>query len=192
MKLVVPGLDVGGNKLAIVFRTEHRPHMAFEDFGSQASDFVWSAAWFGRGHGVSLVEDAVAFSIPITADFVRGPTHPRNLRKEALLLQGVDCQPREVSFDLHGGHRELRPFLEEIKRICEEPGLTPAEVSRRGRSDQPVLSRLESGHSKNPTFDTLWRYAAAVGRRLFLTTEAIRDTRPAQDTAKRIRAARGR
>jgi len=40
--------------------------------------------------------------------------------------------------------------------------------------------------------DTLWRYAAAIGRRLVLTTEAIRDTRPAQSKAKRVRAARER
>ncbi len=56
--------------------------------------------------------------------------------------------------------------------------------------DQPALSRLENGHNKNPTLDTLWRYAAAVGRRLVLTTEAIRDTRPAQGKAKRVRVAR--
>jgi len=46
--------------------------------------------------------------------------------------------------------------------------------------------------NKNPTLDTLWRYAAAVGRRLVLTTEAIRDTRPAQGKANRARAARER
>lgn len=56
--------------------------------------------------------------------------------------------------------------------------------------DRPALSRLETGHNKNPPLDTLWRYAAAVGRHLVLTTEAIRDTRPAQGKAKRVRAAR--
>jgi len=61
-----------------------------------------------------------------------------------------------------------------------------------GGIDQPALSHLENGHNKNPTLDTLWRYAAAVGRRLVLTTEAIRDTRPAQGKAKRVRAARER
>jgi len=55
--------------------------------------------------------------------------------------------------------------------------------------DPPALSRLENGHNKNPTLDTLGRYAAAVGRRLVLTTEAIRDTRPAKGKAKRVRAA---
>ncbi len=65
-------------------------------------------------------------------------------------------------------------------------------MSRRCGIDQPALSRLETGHNKNPTLDTLWRYAAAVGRRLVLTTEAIRDTRPTRGKAKLVRAARER
>jgi len=95
-----------------------------------------------------------------------------------------------ANFDLHGEYRQLRPFVDEIKRTREAAGLTLAEVSRRCGIDQPALSRLENGHNKNPTLDTLWRYAAAVGRRLVLTTEAIRDTRPAQSKRKHVRAAK--
>ena len=97
-----------------------------------------------------------------------------------------------ANFALHGEYRQLRPFVAEIKHAREAAGLTLAEVSRRCGIDQPALSRLENGHNKNPTLDTLWRYAAAVGRRLLLTTEAIRDTRPAQGKTKRVRAARER
>jgi transcriptional regulator with XRE-family HTH domain len=97
-----------------------------------------------------------------------------------------------VNFDLRGEYRELRPFVEDIKRAREASELTLAEVSRRCGIDQPALSRLENGHNKNPTLDTLWRYAAAVGRRLVLTTEAIRDTRPTRGKAKGDRAARER
>jgi DNA-binding XRE family transcriptional regulator len=97
-----------------------------------------------------------------------------------------------ASFELHGEYRELRPFVEKIKRAREAAGLTLAEVSRRCGIDQPALSRLENGHNKNPTLDTLWRYAAAVGRRVILTTEPIRDTRPTMGKAKRVRAARVR
>jgi transcriptional regulator with XRE-family HTH domain len=97
-----------------------------------------------------------------------------------------------ANFDLHGEYRELSPFVEEIKQAREAAGLTLTEVSRRCGIDQPALSRLENGHNKNPTVDKLWRYAAAVGRRLVLTTEAIRDTRPGQGKAKRARAARER
>ena len=97
-----------------------------------------------------------------------------------------------ANFDLCGEYRDLRPFVEEIKRAREAAGLTLAEVSRRCGIDQPALSRLENGHNKNPTLDTLWRYAAAVGRRLVLTTEAIRDTRAAAGKPKRVRAGRPR
>jgi DNA-binding XRE family transcriptional regulator len=95
-----------------------------------------------------------------------------------------------ANFDLHGEYRQLRPFLEQLKRTREAAGLTLAEVSRRCGIDQPALSRLENGHNKNPTLDTLWRYAAAVGRRLVLSTEAIRDTRPPAGKTKRAKAAR--
>ncbi len=90
-----------------------------------------------------------------------------------------------VNFDLRGEYRPLRPLLEEMKRAREAAGLTLAEVSRRCGIDEPALSRLENGHNKNPTLDTLWRYTAAVGRRLLLTTEAIVDTRPANGKTKR-------
>jgi transcriptional regulator with XRE-family HTH domain len=80
--------------------------------------------------------------------------------------------------------------MDEIERTREADGLTLAEVSRRCGIDQPARFRLETGHNKNPTLDTLWRYAAAVGRRLVLTTEAIRDRRPIQGKSKRVRAAR--
>src|SRR5208282_3933956 len=111
-------------------------------------------------------------------------TKSRGPGPEELIASG-----EAVNFALHGEYQELRPFVDEIKRAREAAGLTLAEVSRRCGIDQPALSRLENGHNKNPTLDTLWRYAAAVGRRLVLTTEAIRDTRPAQGKAKRVRAA---
>lgn len=95
-----------------------------------------------------------------------------------------------VKFDIHGEYRQLRPFLEELKQAREAAGLTLADVSSRCGIDQPALSRLENGHNTNPTLDTLWRYAAAVGRRLVLTTEPIRDTRPAAGKAKRGKATR--
>jgi transcriptional regulator with XRE-family HTH domain len=89
-----------------------------------------------------------------------------------------------------GEYSELRPFMEGIKKAREAARLTLAEVSRRCGIDQPALSRLENGRNENPTLDTLWRYAAAVGLRLVLTTEATRDLRQAQGKAKRGRSAR--
>ena len=111
------------------------------------------------------------------------PGHPRHVPRLAPFSEELIATGEGANFDLHGEYRQLRPFVEEIKRAREAAGLTLAEVSRRCGIDQPALSRLENGHNKNPTLDTLWRYAAAVGRRLLLTTEAIRSSRPAQDKA---------
>jgi len=44
-----------------------------------------------------------------------------------------------ANFDLQGEPRELRPFVEEIKRAREAAELTLAEVSRRCGIDQPAL-----------------------------------------------------
>ena len=55
--------------------------------------------------------------------------------------------------------------------------MTVADVSARCGIDQPTPSRLENGHPPNPTLDTLWRYAAALGKRLVLTAEEVPDTR---------------
>ena len=65
--------------------------------------------------------------------------------------------------------------IDDTSRFLNGPvaGLTLAEVSARCGIDWPALSRLENGHNRNPTLDTLWRYAAAVGRRLLLSTARV-------------------
>jgi transcriptional regulator with XRE-family HTH domain len=66
-----------------------------------------------------------------------------------------------------------REILAELKRTREAAGLTLAEVAKRCGIDQPALSRLENGHNPNPTVETLWKYAAALGKRLVLSTEDL-------------------
>lgn len=104
---------------------------------------------------------------------------------EELIASGEGAE-----FNLQGEFRGLRSFVAEMKRTREALGLTLAEVSRRCGIDQPALSRVESGRNTNPTLDTLWRYAAALGQRLILSSEAIPDTRPAKTNAKQVRATR--
>lgn len=115
---------------------------------------------------------------------IREKFHEWHPSAEELIASGEGAD-----FDIRGEYRQLRPLIEEIKRVREATGLTLAEVARRCGIDQPALSRLENGHNKNPTLDTLWRYAAAVGRRLLLTTETIANTRPAKKKNKRTPAA---
>src|SRR5437899_7640948 len=76
-------------------------------------------------------------------------------------------------------------LLRHLKASREAAGLTLADVSARCGIDQPALSRLENGHTQNPTLDTLWRYAAAVGKRLVLSAENIPDTRTVPSKPRR-------
>ncbi len=66
-----------------------------------------------------------------------------------------------------------RDLLKKLKASREAAGLTLADVSARCGIDQPALSRLENGHTPNPTLETLWRYAAALGKRLVLSAEDL-------------------
>src|SRR5205809_7865019 len=92
---------------------------------------------------------------------------------EELIASGAAAQ-----LGLNVIHFPAQELLQRLKASRESAGLTLADVSARCGIDQPALSRLENGHSPNPTVDTLWRYAAAVGQRLVLSAEALRDTRP--------------
>ena len=103
---------------------------------------------------------------------------------------------RDAFRDWHPGREELiasgkaaelgldvlyQPALEllrDLKASRESAGLTLADVSARCGIDQPALSRLENGRTPNPTLDTLWRYAAALGKRLVLSAQDLADTRP--------------
>jgi hypothetical protein len=75
-------------------------------------------------------------------------------------------------------HAPAQDLLQHLKASREAAGLTLAEVSARCGIDQPALSRLENGHNQNSTLDTLWRFAAAVGKRLVLSAEDVQNTGP--------------
>jgi predicted XRE-type DNA-binding protein len=65
---------------------------------------------------------------------------------------------------LQGQYLALRALVLALKTVREDQGLTLAQVTERSGIDQPNLSRLENGKNANPTLDTLYRYAAAMGR----------------------------
>ncbi len=93
-----------------------------------------------------------------------------------------------VNFALFGEYPGLRPFLVELKQAREQAGLSLADVARRCGIDKAALSRLENGQNANPTIDTLWRYAAALGKRLLLGAADIASTRaPAEDAVPRTK-----
>jgi DNA-binding XRE family transcriptional regulator len=84
-------------------------------------------------------------------------------------------------------HFPAQELLRHLKASREEAGLTLADLSSRCGIDPPALSRLENGQTPNPTMDALWRYAAAIGKRLVLSADDIQDTRPASSPAGRPR-----
>jgi len=67
-----------------------------------------------------------------------------------------------------GAYFKVRFLVHELKKARMDAGLTLAAVSKRSGMDQATLSRLENGRQPNPTVDTLWRYAHAVGQQLVL------------------------
>ncbi len=69
----------------------------------------------------------------------------------------------------NGAYFAVKVVLHELKQARQAAGLTLAAVAKLTGMDQATLSRLENGRQPNPTIDTLWRYAHAVGRQLVLT-----------------------
>src|SRR5207302_3745302 len=98
-------------------------------------------------------------------------------RHKAIRQQFAHCPTQEelqASGDYEGpiksgAYFAVKVVLHELKNARAAAGLTLAAVSKRTGMDQATLSRLENGRQPNPTVDTLWRYARAVGRQLVLT-----------------------
>ena len=54
-------------------------------------------------------------------------------------------------------------MLIKLKHHREQQGLSLTDVAERSGMDRAAISRLENGVYVNPTIDTLYRYAHAVG-----------------------------
>lgn len=67
-----------------------------------------------------------------------------------------------------GAYFAVKTLIHELKQAREAAGLTLAIVAKRSGLDQASLRCLETGRQANPTVDTLWRYARAIGRQLVL------------------------
>jgi DNA-binding phage protein len=76
-----------------------------------------------------------------------------------------------------GAYLLVRVLLSQLKIARVSGGLTLANISKQTGIDQATLSRLENGRQANPTVDTLWRYARAVGRELILSHSPIRSAK---------------
>ena len=80
-----------------------------------------------------------------------------------------------------GAYFKVRILISELKKVRQAAKLTLAAVSKHTGINQASLSRLENGRQPNPTVDTLWRYAHAVGRELVLTHSETALAEPASN-----------
>jgi DNA-binding XRE family transcriptional regulator len=64
---------------------------------------------------------------------------------------------------------QLADLVQELKAAREEKGLSLADLTRLTGMDRSALSKLETGQRRNPTIETLVRYADAVGKRLVVS-----------------------
>jgi predicted transcriptional regulator len=62
-----------------------------------------------------------------------------------------------------GEYLDLRVMLATLKKHRESQGLSLTDVAKRCGMDRAAISRLENGVYVNPTVDTLYRYAQAIG-----------------------------
>jgi DNA-binding Xre family transcriptional regulator len=101
----------------------------------------------------------------------RTPEELARLRADRARYQRERPTPQQLLAE--GGHAEfvklgellmLHQAIAWLKAERERQKLTLAEMSRRTGIDQAALSRLETGKNSNPTLDTLYRIAAALGK----------------------------
>ncbi len=62
-----------------------------------------------------------------------------------------------------GEYLDLRTMLAALKKHRERRGLSLADAATRSGMDRAAICRLENGVYANPTVDTLYRYAQAIG-----------------------------
>lgn len=70
-----------------------------------------------------------------------------------------------------GSYLAVRQFLAELRQARQEKKLTLEQVAAKAGMDKAVLSRLETGKQPNPTVDSLFRVAAALGKTVGLRLE---------------------
>jgi transcriptional regulator with XRE-family HTH domain len=63
-------------------------------------------------------------------------------------------------------------MLAALKKHRQRKGLSLADVAEQSGMDRAAISRLENGVYLNPTIDTLYRYAQAVGAEIVFNVRA--------------------
>ena len=99
------------------------------------------------------------------------PKEKAKLRVDRERYQRDKPSPEQLLAE--GGHDEFVPlgelmFIHQVmgsfKKERERQGLTLATLAKRSGIDQASLSKLETGTHANPTLETLYRVALALGK----------------------------
>ncbi len=103
----------------------------------------------------------------------RNPDQGRRLREIRDHFQQDRPSPEELlargdaaEFVSLGEYLDLRGAVLALRKQREQLGLSLADVSQRCGMDRSAISRLENGIHVNPTVDTLYRYASAIGAQI--------------------------
>ena len=101
----------------------------------------------------------------------RTPDEQAKLKADRERYQRKKLTPEQLLAD--GGHDDfvrhgdlvmLHQLMSALKEERERQKMTMAELSEITGIDQAALSRLENGKNVNPTFETMNRIAAALGK----------------------------
>ncbi|MFI5454606.1 MAG: helix-turn-helix domain-containing protein [Isosphaerales bacterium] len=87
------------------------------------------------------------------------------------LIERGEIDPERITTGI--AEESLLKTLFALKRARQSRRLSLSEIARRSGIDLASLSRLEAGKNPNPTFETLSRYADALGLRLDLSLVEI-------------------
>jgi DNA-binding XRE family transcriptional regulator len=78
--------------------------------------------------------------------------------------EGEQIKAKGRAFFAH--YEVMQRVIATLRAARQEQGLSLAEVGEKSGIGKANLSRLENDVSPNPTWDTIMRYAASVGRKL--------------------------
>src|SRR5262245_20161815 len=86
---------------------------------------------------------------------------------EELAAQGAEIVPL-------GTYLAVQQLLADLRRTRQVRKLTLEQVAEKAGMDKATLSRLETGKQPNPTVDSLFRVASALGKTISLRLEGAR------------------
>jgi hypothetical protein len=95
------------------------------------------------------------------------PSPPQRRKHEKIEKEFQESRLRLADIEKAGSvsleaYQLLQEVLGMLRRRRMEEGLTLDDIASASGIDKAYLSRLENGKVINPTFETLYRYAAAI------------------------------